>query len=130
MAQLMKAPVMLVVASFLFWGCATIMHGTYQKIEVASSPTGANVWIDSSEAGVTPLFVELKRSSDHIVTIGMSGYEEAELKITNSASGWVWGNLVLYVVFSPIGVAIDFFSGGFYSFSFDQLYVDLEEKKP
>ena len=70
---MMKPPVILVVSSFLLLGgCATIMHGTYQKIEVASSPVGARVWVDSSEVGITPVSVSVKRNNDHLITVSLS----------------------------------------------------------
>ena len=121
--------VMLVVVSFVLSGCATIMHGSYQQIEVSSSPPGAKVKIDNTEVGTTPLSVKLKRSKDHIIGIGIAGCEEAELKVTNHVTGWVWGNLAWMVIFAPVGVAIDFISGGFYAFSVDQVYVKLEKER-
>lgn len=121
--------VILVVASFVLSGCATIMHGSYQQIEVSSSPPGARVMVDSNDVGITPLSVKLKRSSEQTISVGIAGYEEAELKITHSMAGWVWGNLALIVILAPIGLGIDLISGGFYAFSVDQLYVGLEKER-
>jgi hypothetical protein len=78
-----RSLVILIVVLFVFSGCATIMHGSYHQIEVSSSPSGAKVRIDDNEVGITPLSVKVKRSKDHIISIGIAGYEEAELKVTN-----------------------------------------------
>ena len=128
MTQLMKSLAMLSVTPFLFGGCATIMHGSHQQIEISSSPSGARVMVDSIEVGVTPLSVKLKRCGEETISVGIAGYEKAELKITGSMSGWVWGNLAFIVIYSPIGLAVDLISGGFYAFSVGSLYVDLEKE--
>jgi hypothetical protein len=129
MTQLMKSSLLLVAAFLLFSGCATVMHGTRQEIEVASSPTGARVWIDDIDIGITPLSVELKRTTDHSVRIEFAGYEQAELNITRKWSGWIWGNLVLapLVLPLPIQFLIDYESGGLYTLEIDQLYVNLQK---
>jgi len=104
--------------------CATIMHGTTQKIGISSSPTGALVTVDNKQMGNTPLFAELKRGDDHIVTIEMKGFEKAQLTLTKSVSGWVWGNIVFGGL---IGLAVDAISGGLYSLSPEQLNVELRK---
>jgi hypothetical protein len=107
------------------WGCATIMHGTSQKIGISSTPTGAKVSIDNKDLGVTPLFADLKRGEDHIVKIEMEGYQKSELTITKSVSGWVWGNIVFGGL---IGLAVDAMSGGLYNLSPEQLNTELKKQ--
>lgn len=68
-------------------GCASIMHGTTQKIGISSTPTGASVTIDNKPLGSTPVFADLSRKEEHIVTIEMPGYEKAQLTLTKSVSG-------------------------------------------
>ena len=68
-------------------GCASIIHGTSQKVGISSSPSGAKVAIDNKPLGNTPLFADLKRGEEHIVTIEMAGYEKSQLTLTNSVSG-------------------------------------------
>ena len=43
--------------------CATIANGTSQRIEVASEPPGATVYVDGAEVGTTPTEVVLSRRS-------------------------------------------------------------------
>ena len=109
----------------LLFGCATIIHGTKQRIGISSSPTGAKVSVDNDSVGVTPLFVNLKRKDDYIVTIELPGYQKAQLTITSSVSGWVWGNIVFGGL---IGLAIDAASGGLYELSPDQLNAELKKE--
>jgi hypothetical protein len=115
----------LVAISVLLWGCATIMHGTSQKIGISSSPTGAKVSVDNTAYGTTPLFADLKRGDDHIVSIELEGYQKTQLTITKSASGWVWGNIVIGGL---IGLAVDAISGGLYDLSPEQLNAELKKQ--
>lgn len=112
------------VAALATVGCATIMHGTTQKIGISSSPTGATVTVDNKPLGSTPLFADLKRGEVHVVTIEMAGYEKSQLTLTKSVSGWVWGNIVFGGL---IGLAIDAISGGLYNLSPEQLNAELKK---
>ncbi len=104
-------------------GCATIMHGTNQKIGISSTPTGASVSVDNKPLGVTPVFANLKRGDEHIVTIEMEGYEKTSLTITKSVSGWVWGNIAFGGL---IGLAVDAITGSLYNLSPEQLSAQLQ----
>ncbi len=123
MKYILKQAVVAIAAVSLF-SCATIMHGTTQKIGVSSSPTGATVSVDNKLVGSTPLFTELKRGDDHIVTIEMKGFEKTQLTLTKSVSGWVWGNIVFGGI---IGLAVDAMTGGLYSLSPKQLHAELRK---
>jgi uncharacterized protein YceK len=114
--------VVLAVSMLAVAGCASIMHGTSQKIGISSTPTGASVSIDNKPLGNTPVFADLKRKEEHVVTIEMPGYEKAQLTITKSVSGWVWGNIVFGGV---IGLAVDAIDGGLYNLSPEQLNAEL-----
>jgi len=115
----------LAIASVLLWGCATIMHGTSQKIGISSSPTGAKVSVDNIAYGNTPLFADLKRGDDHIVTIELEGFQKVQLTVTKSASGWVWGNIIFGGI---IGLAVDAITGGLYDLSPEQLNAELKKQ--
>lgn len=114
--------VVLAVSMLAVAGCASIMHGTSQKIGISSTPTRASVSIDNKPLGNTPVFADLKRKEEHVVTIEMPGYEKAQLTITKSVSGWVWGNIVFGGI---IGLAVDAIDGGLYNLSPEQLNAEL-----
>lgn len=92
---------------FFLTGCATIIHGTSQKIAVASSPTGATV-SDGVHHLQTPAVIELKRKTDHILTISKPGYETVTIPVTHVVSSAVAAN-----IFGPgfIGWGIDALTG-------------------
>lgn len=102
--------------------CATIMHGSSQELSVASTPTGARVLVDGSEAGKTPFVANLKRKDKHVIRIEMDGYQPFEMPIVRATSGWVWGNLV----FGGIpGLAVDAITGGLYKLKPEEVNATL-----
>ena len=79
----------LLVISFLVSGCATIINGKTQKIEVTSKPPGAVVEVGGLPAGTTPLKIEVPRNKDHTVFILKEGYRPNITKLKRSLSGVV-----------------------------------------
>lgn len=112
-------------AGLLFYGCATIIHGTKQGVGISSYPSGATVSINGFESGRTPLITSLARKNSHIVKVELSGYRPFEAIITRSMSGWVWGNVVFG---GPIGLAVDIFSGGLYKLTPEQMSATLSKE--
>jgi len=121
----MKRIVMLIVIAALT-ACASIMHGTSQDIGISSSPTGAKVLIDNQTGSMTPYVAKLSRKDNHIVKVSMDGYAPAELTLTKSVSGWVWGNIVFGGL---IGLAVDAISGGLYNLTPSQLQTTLAQQR-
>lgn len=113
------------LVSYFSISCATIMHGTNQKIGVSSQPVGAKVFIDNKEMGKAPLFANLARKDEHIVRLELEGYEKASFTITSSTSGWVWGNIIFGGL---IGLAVDAVTGGLYDLEPEQIYGELAKK--
>ena len=103
-------------------GCASIMHGTTQQIGVSSSPTGARVFVNGNQGGVTPAVLNLSRKSIHTISLQSDGYEPFEMALTRSVSGWVWGNIVFGGI---IGLAVDASTGGLYKLSPEQVGAEL-----
>src|SRR5439155_20132324 len=50
-------------------GCASIAHGTKQKVNFSSVPPGATVTVDGRGATTTPAVAELSRKNEHDVKI-------------------------------------------------------------
>jgi uncharacterized protein YceK len=124
-SSIMSLILLFVAAAVLLWGCATIMHGTSQRVGISSAPTGARVSVDNVTFGNTPLFANLARGDDHIVTIELDGYQNAQFTLTKDVSGWVWGNIVFGGL---IGLVVDAASGGLYDLSPEQLHAELKKE--
>ncbi len=98
----------LAIALLNQFGCASVMHGATQQIGIFSAPTGAQVKIDGVPHGDTPLHANLKRKTEHVVSISMEGYEPYEALIKKRLAGWTWGNILLG---GGIGLIIDLITG-------------------
>jgi len=93
-------------------GCASIVKGTTQAIPVSSDPMGAQVKLDGNLVGQTPVKVEVKRKSDHLLTIEKPGYQVESVAITRNIGGAVFGNIIAGGL---IGWGVDAISGAQYN---------------
>jgi len=103
-------------------GCATIMHGTYQEIQVMSSPDEAEVWIDGANYAKTPARINLSRKDKYVLTIKKEGYKDATVKVDRKSSAWIIGNVIFGGI---VGCVIDNISGGAYELSPEILSINL-----
>lgn len=122
----MRPVVLSLAATLTLTGCASIMHGTSQDVGISSTPTNALVTVDNMPLGNTPVVAKLSRKDNHIVHLAIDGYAPADLTLTRSTSGWVWGNIVFGGL---IGLAVDAMSGGLYNLTPDQLTTQLAQQK-
>ncbi len=76
-------------------GCATMINGTSQRIQVLSEPPGAEVFVASEPAGTTPTeFVMTRRAaSPQVRVVDQQGNSEYR-QLGNSLSKWMWLDLV------------------------------------
>jgi S1-C subfamily serine protease len=95
-------------------GCATIIEGTSQTINVATIPTHASCTLnrDGKTIGTianTPGAVEVSKTRhDLLISCSKSGYQTADARDTSEVAGWLFGNLVLGGL---IGIGIDATTG-------------------
>lgn len=120
--SLMKLSSLGISGLLLLTSCATIMHGTRQKVGISSSPSNACLWVDRMFVGNTPMIVEMTRSDDHSVRLELEGFEPYEAVFTKKLSGWVFGNIIFGGV---IGLAVDAISGGIYKLTPDQIQAEM-----
>lgn len=122
MKQRLAQFVMIAISLRLAIGCATIIHGSSQDVNISSSPDEAEVWIDGARMGTTPTKVNLKRKSDYLVTVKKEGYKEATVKIEGSTSAWIIGNVIFGGI---IGCGIDFITGGAYDLKPERVDINM-----
>jgi hypothetical protein len=102
--------------------CGTIINSSKQNVSFASTPSGATVFVDNQQMGVTPVALSLSRKDHHNVRMELAGFQPYEIKLTRGLSGWAFGN----IVFGGIpGLAIDAITGGLYKLSPDQVEATL-----
>ncbi len=115
--------ILLLVAT-MFSGCATIVSGTNQKINVMSMPSDAVAKVDNNLSAKTPTMFTLERKSDHTIEISKEGYKTAVVMIRRSVNGMAFGNALFGGV---IGVGVDMASGANLKLIPERVNVVLEE---
>jgi hypothetical protein len=108
--------------------CATVAHGTTQRIEVESNPAGAVVSLSCVEGsvpnlGVTPIGIDVQRKSKSCaVEIAKEGYFPVNVPLQRTFSGVYVGNLLVGGV---VGLVADAASGAMYKQGPPIVRVDL-----
>jgi PEGA domain len=108
--------VTLLCSGLCLTSCATVIRGYHDKLQVNSTPPGANVRLSTGETGITPAtFVKLRRDRFQ-VTVSKPGYLTETVNVESRASGSgvaaTAGNVVAGGV---IGAAVDAGTGAWNS---------------
>lgn len=93
--------------------CCAIVNGRTQNVVFDSTPSGARLYIDNVDRGMTPQKIALKRNKKYEVRVVAEGYEPYACTLESGMSGWIWGNLVFGGL---IGLAIDVGTGSIWAF--------------
>lgn len=112
----------LAIGVFAFSSCGTIVNGRRQEVAVTSTPTGAHCEADGKKFD-TPAVVKMKRRHGHTIMCELDG-RKGGAALSRHGSGWVFGNIMLG---GPIGLLVDWASGGLYRLSPDQVIVAMGE---
>ncbi|MBI4676681.1 MAG: caspase family protein [Elusimicrobia bacterium] len=119
---LLLAASCLTTSLFFLPGCATIIHGTRQNVQISSDPSGATVLLDSTPQGTTPLVLGLKRNRNHTIVINPESWNSyVDVSLKRKFSRWSLGNII-FLSLSPAGLLVDWLSGGLYNLSSDSQY--------
>jgi hypothetical protein len=122
MKQVLSKILLLLLCARLSIGCASIIHGSTQDVNISSAPDEAEVWIDGARMGTTPTKVTLKRKDNYLVTIKKEGYKEATVKIEGATSAWIIGNIIFGGI---IGCGIDLLTGGAYDLKPERVDINI-----
>jgi hypothetical protein len=88
----MKILAILLVASTLFLstGCASILKGSRETIDITSDPSGARVQINGIDVGSTPISAKVNGTDDQLIQVRKEGFESRSMLISSSVgAGWV-----------------------------------------
>lgn len=116
--------VLMAVSVILMAGCATIVNGTSQKIQVSSVPDGAAVLVDGKYTRLTPVKLRLERRRDHLLVFTKDGYQSQDIKMVHVLSEVVCGNLFLW---GPLGWIFDMCAGTQYKLIPNPVNVELKK---
>jgi len=123
----MKKLLVLVAASVLISGCATIFTGTEANVKVNATPAAATIVIKAQTGqvfyqGEVPAEVKLPKKNTYSVEVSLTGYKTQSILIGQNVEGWFWGNLCLGGV---VGMVIDWATGGMWDLNPKQIDAKL-----
>ena len=91
---------------------------------MSSQPTGAEVWINGTRLGVTPVSLDLDNQKNHTVIFRREGFQEVTCQLTTSVgSTWVILDVVLAITLVPL--IVDAATGKWKSLDQDACNVNL-----
>jgi hypothetical protein len=98
----------------LLGGCASLKHGSTERIAIDTTPGGADAAIVCSDrvvaSGVTPTSLAMPRRLDScVVTLSREGYESSRVPLERGFSRYYWGNIGMAGVF-PLAALVAFTS--------------------
>jgi hypothetical protein len=100
-------------------GCGALFNGGPQSVNITSEPNGAEVWVDGSRMGVTPIGLDLSKKSQHTVTFKMPGKTERTYIINRKIKS---GFIILDVLGGLFPVVIDAATGSWYGLESNSLH--------
>ncbi|WP_416440109.1 PEGA domain-containing protein [Leeuwenhoekiella sp. A16] len=118
----MRKLLLLLTLTFLMTSCASILTGSKRRVLFESNPTGAKVFVNGFEKGVTP--VQIKVRADDRVDFRLEDYKERVVVMDSKF------NLVSILNgISIIGWGVDALTGSLSRVDTKYVKVDLEESK-
>ena len=97
-----------ILTLLLTTGCATLFNDGMKTVAMSSNPAGAEVWIDGTRRGTTPVSFDLNNHQGHTVVFRQEGHQEVTCQLTTSVgAGWV----ILDVLGGLIPVIVDAATG-------------------
>lgn len=111
-------------AYLLLSGCATIVNGKYIDIPVETNPGGATVKVDGREY-ISPAIAKVRRRREGAdVSVEKEGYKAEKIHLKSKMSGWVMGNMAIFIIGAAFG-GVDFATGGAYYYEPDIISLQL-----
>ncbi len=116
------------LATFVFFltsGCATVFKKNTQSIDVYSTPSGADVYLNGQLVDTTPATIFVNGTVHQTLELRMDGYQSQVVVLTSSVGvGWV----VIDVIFGAFPVVIDAVTGNWNSIDKKTVKTTLEKK--
>ncbi|MBI5648067.1 MAG: hypothetical protein HY962_14140 [Ignavibacteriae bacterium] len=109
-------------------GCATLLHGRYQDVDIVTIPDSAEVLINGIRAGYSPVKVPLRRDGDFTVEFRRTGWRDTSIVLEGSVSTLLLVNVLYGYIGAPIGVGIDFLTGAAYELPSESTRVALQRE--
>jgi len=120
--------VAMLVAIGVLWslsGCATILAGKQANVSFSADPEGAQVYVNGSLMGTTPVQIKLENNKDYTIEFRKEGFQTKTVYLDKGiGAGW----LILDIVFGLIPVIVDAATGDWNFLTTDNVKVALEKQ--
>jgi hypothetical protein len=104
-------------------GCATMVNGRHQDIQITTTPEHARIALDGSEIGKAPARIAVQRRGVHHLVVREDGYLAKEVELNGRFSNWTYLNALQLT--STYGTFTDFYLGGVWYYDEDRVHVTL-----
>jgi hypothetical protein len=115
-----------IIAVLALVGCATIFHGSTDKVNFSSDPTAAKVYVSGQYMGETPFELNLQSKHSYTIEFRKEGFENKTVMVNNSVGA---GYIVLDVIFGLVPVIVDAATGNWYSLDQEHVTAALEAQR-
>lgn len=118
----MRFRLSLLLLAMVYSGCATVLDGSSQPVNIDSSPHGARIYVNGIEVGTTPLSMQMKRSKSTMILAKKNGYEDQQLALQTKINGTFWVNILTG---GPFGSTTDYASDAMVEYSPNMYHITL-----
>ena len=110
-----------------FTSCATLFKGASEEVNINSDPQRAQVFINGSLRGETPLTLKLECKKNYTIEFRKEGYKPSVYNISNHiGAGWI----ILDVFTGLVGIIIDAATGAWYTLDQKNVNMVLQNQQP
>ena len=108
-------------------GCATIIKGDSQPLNINSNVEGASVFLNGTRIGVTPLSAQVgRKKSAARLTLKKEGYRDRTVLLDTTVEGVFWVNIISG---GALGSTTDYATESMFKYAPSTINVDLVKKK-
>ena len=118
-AQLVSA----LVLGLTVGGCATILGGSSQILTVNANVDGAEVYLNETLLGTTPLTATIKRGQTGVLRVRAEGYSPYQIALNKKINTLFWVNILSGGSF---GSSTDYSTGAMYEYEPSTYMVSLQ----
>jgi hypothetical protein len=112
----------LFAAAMSLSACGALFNGGPANVAVSSNPAGAEVWVDGTNRGITPMTLSLTKNQNHTITLRRAGYQDATATVNRKLST---GYLILDILGGLVPVIVDAATGSWYVLDTNNVNVNL-----
>lgn len=106
-------------------GCASVLSGNRQDVEITASVDSVDVYRGGEYLGKTPFVANLSRQMTEPLIFRKEGYRSLKAQVKTKINPHVWWN-VPFTILGTTGMSTDYGSGSFYQISPQRIFVRMK----